>query len=87
MPHIRPISDLRNRAHEISELCHEEGRPIFITRNGKGDMVVMSQAHYEYLQGLLELYQKLAEAEIVDAAGEQGILHREMIKRLRSKIR
>jgi len=46
MPHIRPISDLRNHAHEISDLCHEEREPVFITRNGKGDMVVMSQAHY-----------------------------------------
>lgn len=43
-------------------------------------MVVMSLARYEYLQGMLELYQKLAEAEIVDAAGEQGISHQEMIK-------
>lgn len=56
MPVIRPISDLRNRALEISELCHTEEQPVFITRNGKGDMVVMSQAHYERLQSLIELY-------------------------------
>ena len=86
MPLIRPISDLRNRANEISELCHSEDQPIFITKNGKDDLVVMSQAHYERLHGLLELYQKLGEAEALDAAGEQGIAHGEIIRRLRLKI-
>lgn len=83
---IRPISDLRNRSSEISELCHREDQPIFITKKGKGDLVVMSQAHYERLHGLLELYQKLGEAEALDAAGEQGITHREMIGRLKPNI-
>lgn len=86
MPLIRPISDLRNRASEISELCHNEDQPIFITKNGKGDLVVMSQAHYERLHSLLELYQKLGEAEALDAAGEQGITHHEIIRRLRANI-
>lgn len=86
MPLIRPISDLRNRSSEISELCHREDQPIFITKKGKGDLVVMSQAHYERLHGLLELYQKLGEAEALDAAGEQGITHREMIGRLKPNI-
>ena len=38
MPLIRPISDLRNRALEISEICHTEEQPIFITRNGKNEV-------------------------------------------------
>jgi len=87
MPHIRPISDLRNRAHEISDLCHEERQPVFITKNGKGDMVVMSLADYERIHSLLELYHKLGEAEMLDAAGEQGITHRELMERLRSRIK
>ena len=86
MPLIRPISDLRNRAMEISELCHSEDQPIFITRNGKGDLVVMSQAHYERLQHLLELYHKLGEAESLDASCEHGITHENLIKKLREKI-
>ena len=86
MPLIRPISDLRNRANEISDLCHQENQPVFITKNGRGDLVVMSQAHYEHLQGLLELYQRLGEAEALDGAGEEGISHSEMMKRLRAKI-
>ena len=87
MPLIRPISDLRNRALEISELCHAEEQPIFITRNGKGDMVVMSQAYYERLQSSIELYQKLGEAEILDAAGEKGISHKNLMKKLKDKIK
>jgi len=86
MPLIRPISDLRNRAMEISELCHSEDQPVFITRNGKGDMVVMSQAHYERFQRLLELYYKLGEAEALDASGELGITHEKLMKKLREKI-
>lgn len=86
MPLIRPISDLINSVDEISELCHSENQPIFITKNGRGDLVVMSQAYYERLQSLLNLYQKLGEAEILDAAGEQGISHREMMNRLRERL-
>jgi prevent-host-death family protein len=83
---IRPISDLRNRANEISEICHNADQPIFITKNGQGDLVVMSQAHYERLHNLLELYQKLGEAEALNVAGQKGITHREMMNRLRQKI-
>jgi len=83
---IRPVSDLRNRFTEISELCHSEDQPIFITKKGKGDLVVMSQAHYERLSSLLELYQQLGEAEALHAAGEQGITHGKIMRRLRASI-
>jgi prevent-host-death family protein len=86
MPVIRPISDLRNRANEISELCHKEDQPVFITKNGKGDLVVMSQGYYERLDRLLALYQKLGESEALDGAGDAGISHRQMIKRLKAHI-
>jgi len=48
MPQIRPITDLRNTT-EISELCHTRREPIFITKNGYGDLVVMSMETYEDL--------------------------------------
>ena len=41
MPVIKPITDLRN-TNEISELCHKQQQPVFITKNGYGDLVVMS---------------------------------------------
>jgi prevent-host-death family protein len=87
MPVIRPISDLRNHAVEISELCHSEDQPVFITRNGKGDLVVMSQAHYERLQNLLELYGKLGEAEYLDGTGQRGTTHAEVMKKLKAKLK
>ncbi len=86
MPVIKPISDLRNRANEISRLCHKEDRPVFITRNGQSDLVVMSQAHYERLQAQLELYRKLDEAEAQASKGAKGIGHREMMRRLRARL-
>ncbi|QGP92812.1 Antitoxin Phd_YefM, type II toxin-antitoxin system [Neomoorella glycerini] len=86
MPTIRPISDLRNKFHEIAEICHTEDEPVFITRNGEGDLVVMSLAHYERREALLDLYRKLAEAEATAAAGMQGITHEQMMNKLREKI-
>ncbi len=83
---IRPISDLRDRAQEILELCHDEDQPVFITRNGKGDLVVMSQAHYDRLINIMDLYSKLLEAESQDAAGERGTPHEEMMRRLKAKL-
>jgi prevent-host-death family protein len=83
MPTIRPISDLRNRAHEISEICHESGEPVFITKNGQGDLVVMSLAAYEREQARLELYRLLDEAETDVLAGDRGISVKTMRKRLR----
>jgi prevent-host-death family protein len=87
MPVIRPVSDLRNKFSEISELCHAENEPVFVTRQGKGDMVVMSHAYYEMLTNLLELYQELGEAEVLDASGDQGIPHHEMMKRIKERIK
>lgn len=57
MPAIRPSADLRNKYNEISEFCHMYSEPIFITKNGKGDLAVMSMEEYERLSGRYELYQ------------------------------
>ncbi len=57
MPQIRPITDLRNTT-EISELCHAKKEPLFITKNGYGDLVVMS----------IEAYEELLETARTDAA-------------------
>lgn len=86
MANIRPISDLRNRANEISRLCHETAEPVFITKNGREDLVVMSQAAYEQGQARLELYAKLDEAESEAAAGRGGITHDELMGMLKTKL-
>ena len=56
MPTIRPSADLRNNYNEISDLCHKYLEPVFITKNGTGDLAVMSIETYELLAGKLELY-------------------------------
>ena len=60
MPQIRPITDLRN-TNEISELCHARKEPVFITKNGYGDLVVMSIEAYEELTSRFELYSQIKE--------------------------
>lgn len=72
MPSIRPISDLRNNANEISDFCRQTREPVYITRNGTGDMVVVSIEEYERQQALIDLYGKLAVAEQEIAAGAEG---------------
>ena len=52
MPQIRPITDLRNTT-EISDLCHARREPVFITKNGYGDLVVMSIETYEAMLWML----------------------------------
>jgi prevent-host-death family protein len=87
MPIIKPISDLRNKASEISELVHGSKEPIFITRNGEGDMVVMSMAHYTRLQTKIELLTKLDVARSQLASGEKGRALRQVMSGLRQKLR
>lgn len=56
MPTIRSSADLRNSYNEISTFCHNYSEPVFITKNGKGDLAVMSIEAYENLVGKFELY-------------------------------
>jgi prevent-host-death family protein len=61
MPTIRPSSDLKNSYNELSEICHRYHQPVYITKNGKGDLAVMSIEAYEKLVGRLELYALIEE--------------------------
>ena len=56
---IRPSTAIRNEYNEISRTCHESGQPIFITKNGEGDLVVQSLAAYNRREASLELREKL----------------------------
>lgn len=62
MPQIRPITELWN-TNEISELCHSNNEPIFITKNGYGDLVVMSIEAYENLINENEIDNEITLAE------------------------
>jgi prevent-host-death family protein len=87
MPVIKPISDLRNKANEISDLAHRSDEPIFITKNGEGDLVVMSMAQYSKLQLKLDLFSKLAVAQAQRASGDKGRSLSSVMKDLRKRIR
>lgn len=69
MPQIIPIKQLKNTS-EISELCHTSKEPIFITKNGYGDMVIMSMEIYEQTMKQLEMYRDLQISEQQIASGK-----------------
>ena len=61
MPSIISSTKLRNEYNEVSRTCHEQMSPVFVTRNGDGDLAVMSMETYEEMAGRIELYSKLQE--------------------------
>ena len=80
---IVPIRDLRN-TNEISERCKSSGEPIFITKNGYGDMVIMSMETYERTVAMAEVYRKLMAAE-TELADHQGIEGKKAFEALRAR--
>ena len=86
MPIIKPISDLRNRSNEISELAHNSNEPIFITKNGEGDLVVMSMSHYSKMQLKLELLGKLSVAQNQKADGDKGRTLKQVMSGIKAAI-
>jgi PHD/YefM family antitoxin component YafN of YafNO toxin-antitoxin module len=69
MAQVIPIHKLQNTG-EISKMCHESAEPIYITEDGRGDMVLMSMETYENQVFFADVYRKLAEAEDQIANGE-----------------
>ncbi len=84
MPQIRPITDLRN-TNEISEICHARKEPIFITKNGYGDLVVMSIETYESMVEIAETDAAITEAEAEYGQDSQLFDARETLGALRRK--
>ena len=84
MPQIRPITDLRNTT-EISNLCHLTREPIFITKNGYGDMVVMSIEAYEEFVSAFTDDDAITAAEAELAKTGQTLDAREALSKLRRK--
>lgn len=62
MPQIIPIKDLK-KTSEISEMCHNTNEPVFITKNGYGDMVIMSMEVYEETMKKLDIYRNIEISE------------------------
>jgi prevent-host-death family protein len=86
LPHIRPVSDLRNNFADISRIVHETAEPVFLTKNGYGDMVVMSIEAYERKLFESEVYIKLKEAELEAKSTDKRYSHEEVLSDLRARL-
>ena len=86
MPQIRPVSDLRNRFADISRTVHETQEAVILTRNGYGDMVVISYEAYEKLQHETNVFLKLKEAEMESNASTQRYAHADVMSGIREKL-
>jgi PHD/YefM family antitoxin component YafN of YafNO toxin-antitoxin module len=69
MPTIKPSTALRNSYSKISKFCHDTGEPVYVTVNGSGDLAVMSIEAFEERERLLQVREKLLEAQIQKASG------------------
>ena len=87
MKMIRPVSDLRNNFADISKTVHETAQPVFLTKNGYGDMVVMSMEAFESLQFESEIYLKLQEAEREAELTDQRYSSKDVLKALKDAIK
>ena len=83
---IRPVSDLRNNFADISKTVHETEQPVFLTKNGYGDMVVISYEAYEKLQHETNVFLKLKEAEMESNASTQRYAHADVMSGIRAKL-
>lgn len=86
MKMIRPVSDLRNNFAEISRTVHETAKPVFLTKNGYGDMVVLSMEAYESLQFESEVYFKLQAAEREADLTDKRYSSKEVLQAMREAI-
>ena len=86
MPKIRSSADLRNIYNEISTFCHTYEEPVFITKNGKGDLAVMSIEFYEQLVSRFELYQLIQEGLDAVAAGDTQP-YQEALQEIRQELK
>ncbi len=85
MPNIKSSTDLRNNYNKISAFCHESREPVFITKNGQGDLAVMSIETYEMLNGKLELYRLLDEGRTAVMEGRKRPLE-DVMQDIRQEI-
>ena len=84
---IRPVSDLRNNFAEISRVVHETREPVILTKNGYGDMVVMSYEEYQNTQYEMMVTRELRAAELEAESTTERFSHEEVMRDVRARIR
>ena len=79
---IRPSAAIRQNSNDISKLCKQTGEPVYLTRNGEGDLVVMDIEAFDRREKMLALREKLLQVEEARVAGNKGISVDELEERL-----
>lgn len=87
MSQIRPVSDLRNNFADISRTVHETRNPVILTKNGYGDMVVMSYEEYERIQYEMGVTRELRAAEMESESTTTRYAHEDVMAEIRAKVR
>ena len=87
MPQIRPVSDLRNNFAEISRTVHENSEPVILTKNGYGDMVVISYEEYQKIQYDRMITSELQAAQSESETAEERYVHPAVMAELREKLK
>ena len=85
MPTIKSSTDLRNNYNEISTFCHETKEPVFITKNGRGDLAVMSIDLFNKFMSKYELYSLLDQSES-DFNNNRTLSFEESLRNLREEL-
>ena len=83
---IKPSANIRQNYNEIAELCKKTGEPVYLTKNGEGDIVVMSIEAYEKREEMLKLRTKIAQAELERISGKKAMSFEEVKKNLEGKF-
>ena len=85
MPTIKSSTDLRNNYNEISTFCHQTKEPVFITKNGRGDLAVMSIDLFNQFMNKYELYRLLSQSES-DFNNNRTLSFEESMQNLREEL-
>lgn len=84
---IRPSAAIRQNYNEISELCKKSGEPVYLTKNGEGDLVVMDIEAFDRREKMLKLREELLAVEEERLHGDLGYTVKEVGDMMRNAVK